>query len=271
MRIDVDSLNDPLLEPYRELKSAKAERRAGLFVTEGEKLAVRLLESPFDVHSVLVGPKYLERIEPLVPEAVPLLVAEESLVEQLVGFKFHRGVLACGHRQPGMPIAALTADTAQPLTLVICPEVHDAENLGSLLRIGAALGVDAVIVGPQCCDPFSRRVLRVSMGAVLRMPLVLSRDLPGDLQRLAGEGQVELFASVLDPAAEELSAVKRNRRVGLLLGSEGHGLSPELISLCQRRVTIPMQPGIDSLNVAVAAGILLYHFCRDATEPTRPH
>jgi tRNA G18 (ribose-2'-O)-methylase SpoU len=122
--------------------------------------------------------------------------------------------------------------------------------------------VTAVVLGPGCCDPFSRRVLRVSMGAALRVPIVETRDLAGDLARLRTEWGFELAATVLDSAAEPLHTAARTNRLAVLFGNEHAGLSPEWIALCDRRVTIPMAGDADSLNVAVAAGIVLHHFTR---------
>ncbi|HET6884353.1 MAG TPA: RNA methyltransferase, partial [Pirellulales bacterium] len=133
-------------------------------------------------------------------------------------------------------------------------------NLGAILRISAALGADAVVLGRRCADPFSRRVLRVSMGAALRLPLVETDDLAADLSKLRSDWQYQLIATVLDRDAEPLANMSRSPRVALLFGSEGHGLERSLVALCDRRATIPMQEGIDSLNVAVAAGICLHHF-----------
>jgi tRNA G18 (ribose-2'-O)-methylase SpoU len=274
-RIEINSLADPRLEPYRQLKDTNQTRWAGRFVAEGEKLARRLLESSFGVHSLLVDGRHADAFLALTPPDVPLLVVPDGLIEHIVGFNFHRGVLACGVRKPGPTVEELVgsqhalptsrrhspfaSDPARLRTLVICPDVQDPENLGAMLRIGAAFGVDALVLGKACADPFSRRVLRVSMGASLRVPIVQSPDLPHDLTRLRDAG-IELIASVLDPQAEPLSRVKRPTSMALLLGNEGHGLGPQWLSLCDRLVTIPMHSGIDSLNVSVAAGILLYHF-----------
>ncbi|MBW8884791.1 MAG: RNA methyltransferase, partial [Planctomycetia bacterium] len=146
-------------------------------------------------------------------------------------------------------------------TLVVCPDVQDPTNLGSIIRSTAAFGCDALVLGSKCADPFSRRVLRVSMGAALHLPIIESANLAADVQRLI-DADCELIAAVLDQTAEPLAAVRRNPRMALLLGSEGHGLSEEWLQLAHRRVTIPMQLGIDSLNVAIAAAVLLYHFCQ---------
>src|SRR5438045_2055216 len=149
------------------------------------------------------------------------------------------------------------------LLLVILPDIHSVENIGSLVRLSAGFGADALILGERCHDPFWRQSVRVSMGTIFSLPLVQSQNLHDDLERLKREWQVELAATVLDPEAEMLSTATRPRRFALLFGSEPHGLGPEWIAQCDRRLTIPMHWGTDSLNVAVAAGIFLYHFTRD--------
>ena len=180
-------------------------------------------------------------------------------VEPLVGFNFHRGILACGRRRPNAELADL-APLDRRLTLAICPDVQDPENLGAILRISSGFGVDGVLVGRGSADPFSRRALRVSMGASLRLPIREATDLESDLRQLREQFAVQLAATLLDPTAEPLSSAARPDRFALLFGSEGHGLAPAIVALCNRRLTIPMHAGTDSLNVAVAAGIFLHHF-----------
>jgi len=140
--------------------------------------------------------------------------------------------------------------------------VHDPTNLGSVIRTAAAFGCTGLVLGSQCADPFSRRVLRVSMGAVLQLPMVESRNLAADLQSLHQAG-FTLAATVIDNAAEPLDTFQRPAKLALLLGSEGHGLTPQWLALCDRRITIPMQLGIDSLNVAAACAVFLYHCTRE--------
>jgi len=197
-----------------------------------------------------------------------VFVVPDDDVEKIVGFNFHRGVLACGRRRPGRKLDEVAQSQVEP-TIVVCPDVQDPENMGAMLRIGSALGVTALMLGRRCADPFSRRVLRVSMGAALRLPLIESDDLPGDLRRLQREFHCELVATVLDDEAHPLDQIHRAGRVAILFGSEGHGLERTLVDLCDRKVTIPMLPGTDSLNVAVAAGIVLHHYLRVA-ERHRP-
>lgn len=259
--IRVAELTDPRLDPYRSLKTTNHTRDARLFVAEGEKLVERLLASRFAVDSVLVNPSHVDRIEPLVPAEVPIYLVSAAELETLIGFNFHRGVLACGRRQPGPTLEDILDPPRERLTLVVCPDVKDPENLGSIIRTSSAFGVDALILGTACGDPFSRRILRVSMGSILRLPCLQTDDIPKCLQALREAG-IELTATVLDPAAEPLSEFRRGPRTAILFGSEGHGLSGDVVALCQRRLTIAMNPGIDSLNVAVAAGIFLQHLTR---------
>jgi tRNA G18 (ribose-2'-O)-methylase SpoU len=148
------------------------------------------------------------------------------------------------------------------VTLVICPEIEKTDNLGAMIRIAAGLGATAMILGQRSCDPFFRQSVRVSMGTVFVLPIVRSADLARDLGRLRDEFAVELIATVLDENAQRLEDVPRPQKLGLLFGNEAQGLPHECIQRCHRRVTIPMKLGTDSLNVAVAAGIFLYHFTR---------
>ena len=259
-QIPVQDIDDPRLTCYRDLTQRNLTRHSGLFIAEGDKVTERLIASDYEVVSILAEPALAERYEQLVSSDVPIYVSSKQLLQQTVGFHFHRGVVACGRRRRGPTADALLAGLTQPRpTIVVCPDVQDPTNLGSIIRTCAAFGCGGLVLGHKCADPFSRRVLRVSMGAALQLPMVESRDLTTDLKQLAA-GDFELVAAVLDPSAEPLANSGRGDRLALLLGSEGHGLADEWLSLCHRRVTIPMQLGIDSLNVAVAAAVLLYHF-----------
>jgi tRNA G18 (ribose-2'-O)-methylase SpoU len=182
------------------------------------------------------------------------------LVDQITGFQFHRGILACGCRKPGPTIAEAAHRTGQTAIWVVCAGVQDPENLGGILRNCIAFGVDTVVLASPCADPFSRRVVRVSMGAVFKLTLVVSRDLTADLPRLCRDHDFALYATVLDDQAERVEEVDRPRRLALLFGNEGHGLGERILPMCHRQVTIPMSHGTDSLNAAVASGIFLYHF-----------
>ncbi len=259
--VPITDLADPRLDVYRSLKQTNHTRWQQIFIAEGEKLVERLLDSRFETLSILAAESHVERLLPRVPPEVPVYVLRASEVDQLIGFQFHRGVLACGRRPVNPTFEELWPSREQPLTLVLCPDIKDPENLGTILRISAAFGVDGVIVGNEGTDPYSRRVLRVSMGTIFRLPVIQTNDWASMLATLKQAG-VETAATVLNPQAERLITAERTPRFALALGCEGHGLPPEFVAQCDRQLTIKMADGVDSLNVAIAAGIFLHHFAR---------
>lgn len=271
-RVLVRSLDDPRLDPFRRLPERRDSRATGYVIAESGWVVERLLASRLEVASVLVSPRLVDRIEPLVPPGVPLLVLADDAMRQVVGYQFHRGVLACARRPAPVLLEDVLPAAPARLTVLACPVVVDPENVGGLLRAAAAFRADAVLLGPRCPDPYSRRVLRVSMAAVLRVPLVESFDPEVDLARLRDEWDATLVATVAGAAAGAvpLPAASRPDRLVVLLGSEGHGLEPRWLDLCDRRVTIPTSDRVDSLNVATAAAICLYHYNCAAAALTPP-
>src|SRR5262245_57371057 len=191
--IAVQSIDDPRIACYRDLNERNLTRQSGLFIAEGEKVVERLIASHYEVASILAEPKYADKYASLVPSGTPLFVASRELLMATIGFHFHRGVVACGRRKPAIRIADVLSTLTKRVTIVACPDVQDPTNLGSIIRSGAAFGCEAVVLGGKCADPFSRRVLRVSMGAALHLPIVESRDLAADLAYLHG-AQFELVA-----------------------------------------------------------------------------
>jgi tRNA G18 (ribose-2'-O)-methylase SpoU len=261
-RIPIDDLDDPRIAIYRTLKVSNQTRGLDQFVVEGEKLVERLIESRFPVVSMLVTDRYDPGVRLTVPEGVPTYVVPHRLIDGLVGFPFHRGVLACGGRREWPPIEEIVRSRDGPVTLVICPKLSDPENLGAIARIGDVFGIDAIMTGAACPDPFSRRVLRVSMGSILRVPVAKSERLNDLVDGLIGRFGLELLAAVPDPAAVPYDQVARPLRLGLVLGDEDRGVEPMWLEKCRQRITIPMREGAGSLNVAVAAGILIHGLLR---------
>ncbi len=255
-RILVDRLDDRRLDPYRSLKTATLHRRAGLFIAEGDKVVERLLTSDFEVVSVLVSERRASALKPFEKRGFEALVIPDRLATELVGFRFHAGTMACGCRKPPPDLATLAAASI----LVGCARIDDPENLGSIIRHCAAFGVGGLVLGPGCADPFSRRVIRVSMGNGFRLPILETNDLVADLLRLKNEHGFQLIASVLGRDAERVRGATVSGRAVILFGNEAHGLDPELVDICDRRVTIPMRSATDSLNVSVAAALILYEF-----------
>ena len=254
------SLDDPRIAPYRNLKDRELAREGGLFIAEGELVVRRLLRSDYPVESVLLGERRRKQIAHEIPTGIPVYVAPDPIVHQIIGYRFHSGIIAVGRRKPTLTIDHLMSAPRQRVTTLILPETATAQNLGALIRIAAAFGCDALVLGERSCDPFWRQAVRVSMGTIFSLPLVRSQNLLEDMTRLRQKWGFELAAAVLDEDAEPLARASRGPRLGILFGNEAQGLAPEYVRASDRRITIPMRIGIDSLNVAIAAGIFLYHF-----------
>jgi tRNA G18 (ribose-2'-O)-methylase SpoU len=266
----ISSFDDPRIAAYRNLKDRDLASRGGRFIAEGEWILRRLLASDFSVESVLLAERRADEFAPIVPGHVPVYVAADEVLRQIIGYKFHSGIIAAGIRKPMRSVDEVVSALGERSTLVICPETADAENMGSMIRLAAAFAADAMVLGERCCDPFYRQSVRVSMGTIFSIPIVQSDNLLRDLGRLRGEHDYELIATVLDEQAEALSGARRGNRLGLLFGNEAQGLGLEHVRACDRQVTIPMRAGVDSLNVAVAAGIVLYHFCGSGDKEIEP-
>ena len=259
--ISITNPDDARLAPYREMKDRDLAKHGPLFIAEGVQVVRRLLASDFPCESILTTAKRAEEMAGLAPPTVPIYLATDTVVNATIGFKFHQGVLACGRRKASPTIDDVCSGKDR-LTLVICPDLANTENLGILIRIAAGFGVDAMILGERSCNPFYRQSVRVSMGTIFSLPIVESNGLLSDLQRLRERYGVDLVATVLDEAAEPLGQAERPPNLAILFGTEAQGLTTEQVAACQRRVTIPMKHGTDSLNVYVAAGIFLYHFTK---------
>lgn len=262
--IRVDCLDDSRVAPYRNLPE-RTLRGEAIFITEGWLVTERLLKSQYETESVLMAEDCAAEYADRIPESIPLYVGPRELLYQVVGYQFHQGILAVGRRKilPSVRDVLPPPDRPGPLLVVLCPQITKPENIGLVFRSAAAFAVDAVILGERCAEPFSRRILRVSMGAVLHLPLAKTPNLHAELEVLKREWRLELVATVLDSTAISLPDFSPPQRLGLLLGHETEGLKDGWLDLCDHRVTIPMSHLVDSLNLGVAAGVFLYEFRRN--------
>jgi tRNA G18 (ribose-2'-O)-methylase SpoU len=262
---EITDADDPRLADYRALKERHLNAESGRFVAESERVVRRLLASHLRVHSVLATPPRLRALEDALGrdapgparDGLPIYVAEQAVVDAIAGFHVHRGCLAIGERPAAR---ALPADARG---VVVLEDLVDVDNLGGIARNAAAFGADALVLSPRCADPFYRKAIRVSLGAVFDLPIVRLARWPDDLDLLRKLG-FSLLAAVLSPTATPLPRFAPPARWALLLGAEGPGLSPEAVLRCHHSVTIPMSTstGADSLNVATAAAVMLYGLTR---------
>ncbi|MDA1027022.1 MAG: RNA methyltransferase, partial [Planctomycetota bacterium] len=259
--------DDPRLEDFRDLRGRDqrgVDSRPGIFIGEQPLIVEAMLESPNQIRRILVSDRKRPWLEEILarhghPE-VEALVAPQEILESIVGFPIHRGVLASGNRMgvDDRSIDDLIPDTGRPGTLLVCESIRNIDNIGMLFRVAAAFGIDGVILSPDCHDPLYRKSLRVSIGHALRIPFARSSDWAADL---AGLGDVHGFhrigASIDGRTTADLLPPSDHHRVALVMGSEFDGLGDVASKNCDALVRIAMAPGVDSLNVAVAAAILL--------------
>ena len=258
MLSELKSIDDPRVAPYRHLKDRDLRADGDRFVAEGRYVVRRLLASPYAVESVLCSERLIDEMRAEVPDAVPVYVMGDAEINRIVGFQFHNGCLAVGRAGPIGGVGELLATSGEAATLVIAHELNNTENLGAILRIAAGFGAAGVILGPRTADVFYRQSIRVSMGNVFALRLAKSDDLIRDLGLLASAG-FETIATVTDSDATPLPRLAVGPRRAVVLGGEAHGLPADVAAACTHRATIPMHLGTDSLNVAIAAAVFLYH------------
>lgn len=262
--ISLTSSDDPRIAAFRDVRERDLTGRDGLFIAEGE-VVLNVLTSPWSrcrARAVLLADKRLAKLEPVLARLepdVPIYTAPQEVLDGIAGFHLHRGVLALGEK-PGPPDTdAFLASRPEQSVLVGAVGIGNADNIGGIFRNAAALGACGVMIDPACCDPFYRKAIRVSVGAVLRTPLMPGLTVLSMVERAEAHGYVPL--ALTPGAGPELSALEVPDRALVLLGSEGPGLPADVLSRA-RPVRIPMASGFDSLNVAATSAIVLHHLTR---------
>lgn len=255
--IRVDDLNDHRLLPYQNLRNRNPIRGSGHFIVESQLLVQRLVDSDYEIESILIDHEKMID-ESWLQRGLPIYLVND--VSSLIGFNFHRGALACGLRrslQSAQEAFAQTQKESRAWNSVYLYQVQDPENMGSIFRTCAALGINNVIIGPSCVDPYARRVVRVSMGNSLKLNILEDADPKAFLEALKANA-IATIASTLSGDAVSLRSWQPPKQWTLFLGNEAHGLPDELAMACSTRLTIPMSNAVDSLNVSNAASIFLY-------------
>ena len=270
----VEDPADPRIADYRDAREERSRRAAGLFLAEGRLVVRRLLEgSRFRARSLLLTERALDDLRDVIGgRETPLVyVASTPVIRSIVGFKFHRGCLALGEREPPLPVETVTGPDG-PRVVLALEALADPDNVGAVFRNAAAFGVAGVLLSPGCADPLYRKAIRVSMGATLSTPFA-QVAWPTGLGALRAAGYT-LVALAPDGRAEAIARVVErglpSRRLALLLGSEGAGLSDRTREAADLCVRIPMAPGVDSLNVATASGIALHRLASGIMSAARP-
>ncbi len=262
--VAIEDPADPRLIPYRDLRD-RALRDRGDFIAEGEVVLRNLLRSGrHPIRSMLLAERQSERLAELIasaPDDVPVYAAPQSVMDEIVGFPIHRGILAHGQAAAPLLPDAFLAGLAVDAVVLGLMGIANHDNVGGLFRNAAAFGAAGVVLDADCCPPLYRKAIRVSVGAALTTPFV---QLPAGADVLALFERHGFEVVALSPTGgRPLRALERRGRTAVLLGTEGAGLSPALMARAQT-VSIPMAPPFDSLNVGVTSGIVLHHLMQAA-------
>lgn len=261
--LPLDDPDDPRAAPYRHVRERDLVGRDGAFIAEGEVVLGRLIASPrHRPTSLLIAAKRVEGLAPILrdlPADVPVYAASQAVMDAVVGFHIHRGILALGRRAPDVAAPELLAGLPEKALVVVLCGIANHDNMGGIFRNAAAFGADAVLLDAQCCDPLYRKAIRVSVGAALVTPFARlddGADLAGLLE------QAGFAALALSPqGAQALAEVRPAARTAAIFGAEGPGLPDALLARVDT-VRIAMASGFDSLNVATTSGIVLHYLTR---------
>jgi tRNA G18 (ribose-2'-O)-methylase SpoU len=257
--ISVSSLDLPALQPYRTLRRPADHQKQGIFVAEGEKVVRRLLESDLEILSILLTEEWLASLRSDIerrgsqPE---LFIAPKKLVETIVGFPLHQGIMAVGKIPEPQTLSEVLQKSGRPLFLVAIDGLTNAENLGVLVRNCAAFGVQAILVGETSSSPYLRRAVRNSMGTVFKLQVVPLENLAETVRAFNAQGIVTIAAH--PSSVDDVTTLNGMESCCLVFGSEGEGISERVLAACTKRAAIRMNNGVDSLNVASASAVFLH-------------
>ena len=263
--IHLESADDPRVSDYTRLTDTSLRRRRepaeGMYIAESSKVLRRAIEAGHTPRSFFLAEKWLPGLQDILDRFpdVPAYVGTPDVLEAITGFHLHRGALAAMHRPAALELAPLLASSRR---IAVLEDIVDHTNIGAIFRSAAALGVDAVLVSPQCADPLYRRSIRVSMGTVFQVPWLRLESWPGALTVLRGAGfTTAALALQADSLTLQELGARQHEKLALILGTEGDGLSRATLAEVDVSVRIPMQRGVDSLNVAAASAVAFWE-CR---------
>jgi tRNA G18 (ribose-2'-O)-methylase SpoU len=265
------SADDERLALFRAAADPDLARKANLFVAEGRLVLQRVIQAGrYEIAAILVSDaahRALEADLAAVPSDIPIFLVPQGDIEAIAGYRFHRGCLGLVKRPAATGIEELIV---RARTVVVIDSVVDADNVGALFRNASAFGADAVLLSPGSCDPLYRKAVRTSMAAVLTIPFARSTSWPDPLATLKQAGF--LLAALTPrrpsvPLEEFVSRLDREARLALIFGTEGPGLSADVLAYADERVRIPMSSAVDSINVATASAITLSRLGRFCESP----
>lgn len=260
----VDSINAPEVAPYATLTEAQLRNRLepekGIFIAESPKVIKVALEAGYEPQSFLCEEKHIEgdarEVLFMSSDDVPVYTGSRELLAQLTGYQLTRGVLCAMHRPQPPSLEDVLANARR---VVVMHGVCDTTNIGAIFRAAAALGMDAVLMTKDSCDPWNRRAVRVSMGSVFLVPWTWIETGVEGLRQLNELGFTTAAMALRDDNLNiDAPELKACERLAIIMGTEGEGLPQETIDAANCVVRIPMHHQVDSLNVAAAASIAFW-------------
>ena len=261
--IHITDFKDPALDVFARLTEAqlrnKLEPEKGIFIAESAKVIRCALLAGYEPVSMLMEHKHVEgqgaELIGMCPKT-PVYVADAAILEKLTGYKVTRGVLCAMRRKPLRTAEEVCAGAKR---IAILESIVDTTNIGAIFRSAAALGMDAVLLTPGCSNPLYRRSARVSMGTVFQSPWTFTGEWPADMERLKALGFKTAAMALSDNSVSiDDPDLMAEKKLAVLMGSEGDGLTNETIAACDYTVKIPMYHGVDSLNVAAASAVAFW-------------
>lgn len=270
--IEITDFGAPELDVYARLTENQLVNRAdpenGLFIAESPNVILRALDGGYEPVSLLMERRHIEGQAKEVVERcgdIPLYTAPLPVLTELTGFPLTRGVLCAMRRRPLPKPEDICREARR---IAVLENIMNPTNLGAIFRSAAALGMDAVLLTPACCDPLYRRSVRVSMGTVFQVPWAYLGD---DVSQWPEPGMTRLREQGFRSAAMALRedsfsiddpALMAEEKLAIVLGTEGDGLGDGTIADCDYTVRIPMSHGVDSLNVAAASAVAFWQLGR---------
>lgn len=262
----IEDPDDPRLAPYNSLKGKKLERD-GIFIAEGEKVVRSMLEGGCKIASCLTArgavPRYKNLLGIMARKGAAVYVAPDKLIEDIIGFRFHKGIMAVGHCPEKVKAADALKKTARPLLCVALEAVNDPQNVGLIARNAAAFGAGALIVDNATYDPYYRKAIRVSMGTIFRLPVCYEDDLGAALVRLKKKYNMRIIAATPGRGAGDIADCELSGNICFVFGNEDKGVSRRILDIADAKVRIPISKNVDSLNVAGASAVCLYEASRN--------
>lgn len=270
--IHITDFSDPALDIYVRLTGAqlrnKLEPEKGIFIAESPTVIEVAMQGGCEPVSILTDERLLGgAVDKIIEKCgdIPVYTASRDLLTKMTGFELTRGAL-CAMKRPALPSVEDLLCNAR--RVAVLEEVADSTNIGALFRSAAALGIDAVLITPTCCDPLCRRAVRVSMGTVFLVPWTKIGETPADwptkgLRQLNELGFKTVAMALTDRSVSiDDTNLRAEEKLAIILGTEGTGLTKATIEGCDYTVKIPMRHGVDSLNVAAAGAVAFWELTK---------